>query len=82
MLSNTRTRNARPGERDYKLTDFEELYLLICKNDGKLWRFALGLNDKQKQIAPVPTDDCHHYPCGREAALGEHFLRASLFHSP
>jgi integrase len=45
-----------PRERDYKLTDFDGLYLLICKNGSKLWRFAYRFEGKQKQIA------LGHYP--------------------
>ena len=51
MLNDTRIRHARPGEHDYKLTDFDGLYLLVCKTGSKLWRFAYRLNGKQKQIA-------------------------------
>jgi integrase len=51
MLNDTRIRNARPGERDYKLTDFDGLYLLVCKTGSRLWRFAYRLNGRQKQIA-------------------------------
>jgi integrase len=51
MLNDTRIRNARPGERDTKLTDFDGLYLLIRKNGSRLWRFAYRFGGKQKQIA-------------------------------
>jgi len=51
MLNDTRIRNARPAERDYKLTDFDGLYLLVRKNGSKLWRFAYRFGGKQKQIA-------------------------------
>ena len=51
MLNDTRIRNAKPGDRDYKLTDFDGLYLLVCKNGSKLWRFAYRFDGKQKQIA-------------------------------
>ena len=51
MLNDTRIRSAKPGERDYKLTDFDGLYLLVCKNGSKLWRFAYRFDRKQKQIA-------------------------------
>jgi integrase len=40
MLNDTRIRSAKPAECDYKLTDFDGLYLLVCKNGSKLWRFA------------------------------------------
>jgi Arm DNA-binding domain len=51
MLNDTRIRNAKPRERDYKLTDFDGLYVLVRPNGRKLWRFAYRLNGKQKQIA-------------------------------
>jgi Arm DNA-binding domain len=51
MLNDTRIRNAKPGERDYKLTDFDGLYLLIRTNGSMLWRFAYRFGGKQKQIA-------------------------------
>ena len=51
MLNDTRIRNAKPGERDYKLTDFDGLYLLIRTNGSRLWRFAYRFGGKQKQIA-------------------------------
>jgi len=51
MLNDTRIRSAKPAERDYKLTDFDGLYLLVCKNGSKLWRFAYRFEGKQKQIA-------------------------------
>ncbi len=51
MLNDTRIRNAKPGGRDYKLSDFDGLYLLVCKNGSRLWRFAYRFEGKQKQIA-------------------------------
>jgi hypothetical protein len=51
MLNDTKIRNSRPRERDYKLTDFDGLYLLVRKNGSKLWRFAYRSSGKQKQIA-------------------------------
>jgi integrase len=51
MLNDTRIRNAKPRERDTKLTDFDGLYLLIRPNGSRLWRFAYRFDGKQKQIA-------------------------------
>jgi integrase len=51
MLNDTRIRNAKPAERDFKLTDFDGLYLLVRKNGSRLWRFAYRFGGKQKQIA-------------------------------
>jgi integrase len=51
MQNDTRIRSAKPRERDYKLSDFDGLYLLVRSNGSKLWRFAYRLDGKQKQIA-------------------------------
>ena len=51
MLNDTRIRNAKPRERDTKLTDFDGLYLLLRPNGSRLWRFAYRFCGKQKQIA-------------------------------
>jgi integrase len=51
MLNDTRIRNAKPAERDTKLTDFDGLYLLVRPNGSRLWRFAYRFGGKQKQIA-------------------------------
>lgn len=40
MLNDTRIREAKPNDRDYKLSDFNGLYLLVRSTGGKLWRFA------------------------------------------
>ena len=70
MLNDTRIRNARPAERDYKLTDFDGLYLLVRKNGSKLWRFAYRFGGKQKQIAlgAYPTVTLAEARDRREAA--------------
>jgi Arm DNA-binding domain len=51
MLNDTRIRSAKLAERDYKLTDFDGLYLFVRKNGSRLWRFAYRFGGKQKQIA-------------------------------
>jgi len=51
MLNDTRIRSAKPRDRDYKLTDFDGLYLLVRPNGSKLWRFAYRFDGRQKQIA-------------------------------
>ena len=40
MLNDTRIRQAKPNDRDYKLSDFAGLYLLVRSTGGKLWRFS------------------------------------------
>ena len=51
MLNDTRIRQAKPRERDYKLTDFDGLQLLVRPTGSKLWRFAYRFGGKQKQLA-------------------------------
>ena len=64
MLNDTRIRSAKAAERDYKLTDFDGLYLLVCKNSSKLWRFAYRFDRKQKQIRArvLPRGDAGRRP--------------------
>jgi len=40
MLNDIRIRQAKPRDRDYKLTDYDGLHLLVRKTGSKLWRFA------------------------------------------
>jgi integrase len=51
VLNDTRIRNAKSRERDYKLFDFDGLFLLVRKNGSKLWRLAYRFQGKQKGIA-------------------------------
>lgn len=51
MLNDIRIRQAKPRERDYKLTDYDGLHLLVRPTGAKLWRFAYRFARKQKQLA-------------------------------
>jgi hypothetical protein len=51
MLNDTRVKKAKPKERDYKLTDFDGLHVLVRSTGSKLWRFAFRFAGKQKQLA-------------------------------
>lgn len=51
MLNDTRIRQAKAKDRNYKLTDFDGLQLLVCPTGSKLWRFAYRFGGKQKQLA-------------------------------
>ncbi len=44
-------RQAKPRERDYKLSDYDGLYLLVRPSGGKLWRLAYRFQGKQKLLA-------------------------------
>lgn len=51
MLNDTKIRQAKPRERDYKLTDYDGLYLLVRSTGAKLWRLAYRFAGKQKSLA-------------------------------
>jgi hypothetical protein len=57
MLNDTRIRNARPGEREYKLADFDGLYLLVRSNGSRLWRFAYRFDGKQNRSRSAPIQE-------------------------
>jgi len=51
MLTDTRVRSAKPGERPVKLSDSGGLHLLIQPTGSKLWRLAYRFVGKQKTLA-------------------------------
>lgn len=51
MLNDTRIRQSKPQERDYKLADYEGLYLLVRSTGAKLWRLNFRFAGKQKSLA-------------------------------
>ena len=50
-LTETVIKNAKPREKDYKLSDEKGMYLLVTKTGGKLWRLAYRFGGKQKLLA-------------------------------
>lgn len=48
MLTDIKVKNAKPKEKQYKLTDGLGLYLLVTPQGGKLWRFKYYFNKKEK----------------------------------
>ena len=50
-LTDTAARNAKPTEKQYKLTDSDGLYLLVKPNGTKLWRFKYYYLGKEKLLA-------------------------------
>ena len=43
--------SAKPGEKDYKLTDGNGLFLLVKSNGAKYWRFRYIFAGKEKMLA-------------------------------
>ncbi len=50
-LTDTAIRNAKPRERDYKLSDSAGLYLLVTPAGGKLWRLKYRMHGIERKLA-------------------------------
>jgi hypothetical protein len=61
MLSDLAIRQAKPRERDYKLTDYDGLHLLVRPTGTKLWRLSYRFVGKQKLLALPPSGKTPRY---------------------
>lgn len=50
-LNDTKIRNAKPREKDYKLFDGDGLFLIVTKKGHKWWRFKYRFDGKEKLLA-------------------------------
>jgi integrase len=50
-LTDTAIRNAKPRDRECKLSDSGGLYLLITPAGGKLWRLKFRVNGREKKLS-------------------------------
>jgi integrase len=50
-LSDVKVRNAKPGEKQIKLSDSDGMYLLVTPNGGKCWRLKYRYGGKEKVLA-------------------------------
>lgn len=50
MLTDTAIKNAKPKEKQYKISDAQGLYLLVSKT-GKYWRYDYRFHSKRKTLA-------------------------------
>jgi len=50
-LTDTKVRNAKPGEKQVKLFDGDGLFLLVTPNGGKWWRFKYRFGGKEKLLS-------------------------------
>lgn len=50
-LTNVKVRNAKPGEKQRKLSDSDGMYLLVTPNGGKCWRLKYRYVGKEKVLA-------------------------------
>ena len=50
-LTDVKARNAKPGEKQKKLSDSDGMYLLVTPNGGKYWRLKYRYGGKEKLLA-------------------------------
>ena len=50
-LTDTKIRNLKPKERQYKVSDGKNLFLVITPNGAKYWRYKYIFNGKEKSLA-------------------------------
>lgn len=50
-LSETKIKNAKPGQKNYKLFDERGMYLLVTPNGGLRWRFKFRFNGKEQCLS-------------------------------
>jgi integrase len=50
-LSDTKIRNSKPKDKQYKLYDSDGLFMVVAPAGGKWWRFKYRLGGKEKQIS-------------------------------
>ena len=51
IITDTKVRNAKPRDAQYKLSDDRGLCLLVSPNGGKWWRFNYRFDGKQKTLS-------------------------------
>lgn len=50
-LTDVKVRNAKPGDKQQKLYDYDGMYLLVTTNGGKCWRLKYRYSGKEKVLA-------------------------------
>jgi len=50
-LTDTKIKNAKPKEKDYKLSDTRGLYLLVTKSGGKHWKLKYYFETKEQKLS-------------------------------
>jgi len=53
-LTVAEVKNAKPKERDYRLSDGGGLYLVVTPSGGKLWRWSYEFNGKERLLSYGP----------------------------
>ena len=50
-LTNTAVLNAKPKDKDYKLSDGDGMYLYVTAAGNKYWRFKYRIDGKEKKLS-------------------------------
>lgn len=50
-LTEIKIKNAKPKDKDYKLSDGRGLYLLVSKSGGKHWKLKYNFDGKEKKLS-------------------------------
>jgi integrase len=53
-LKNVQLQSAKPGDKEYRLSDGGGLYLVVKTSGGKLWRWSYEFNGKEKLLSYGP----------------------------
>ncbi len=53
-ISELEVKCAKPGKKEYRLSDGGGLYLVVKPNGGKLWRWSYEFNGKEKLLSYGP----------------------------
>jgi hypothetical protein len=51
VLTDTAVRNAKPKDKPYKVSDSQNLYLLVNPRGSKLWRVKYRINGVERKLA-------------------------------
>lgn len=50
-LTDTKCRNAKPGDKDYKLADGRGLYMLVTTRGARLWKWKYRFNGVERKLS-------------------------------
>lgn len=69
-LSDAAVRNLKPRETQYKVSDFDGLFVLVKPTGARLWRFKYRIGGKEKllSIGPYPETSLAEARARRDAA--------------
>lgn len=67
MLTDTAIRNAKPGEKPYKVADSQSLYLLVNPRGSSFWHFKYRINGVERKSPSDDSSGPHSYRLAKGA---------------